>query len=38
VFSYKVRKAEDTEAEINELHAKIEKLAVENDFLFQGLK
>ena len=38
VFSDKVRKAEDTEAEIKELHAKIGKLAVENDFLPQGLK
>ena len=27
-----------TEAEIKELHAKIGRLAVENDFLFAGLK
>jgi len=27
-----------TEAEIKELHAKIGRLAVENDFLSQGLK
>ena len=33
VFSDKVRRAEDNEAEIKELHAKIGKLAVENDFL-----
>ena len=38
VFSDKVRKAEDNEAEVKELHAKIGKLAVENDFLSQGLK
>ena len=38
VFSDKVRKAEDTEAEIKELHAKIKKLAVGNDLLPQGLK
>ncbi len=38
VFSDKVRKAEDTEAEVKELHAKIGKLAVENDFPSQGLK
>ena len=37
VFSDKVRKAEDNEAEVKELHAKIGKLAVENDFLSQGL-
>jgi transposase len=37
VFSDKVRKAEDNEAEVKELHAKISKLAVENDFLSQGL-
>jgi transposase len=38
VFSDKVRKAEDNEAEVKQLHAKIGKLAVENDFLSQGLK
>jgi transposase len=38
VFSDKVRRAEDTEAEVKELHAKIGKLAVQNDFLPQGLK
>ena len=38
VFSDKVRRAEDNEAEVKELHAKIGKLAVENDFLSQALK
>ena len=38
LFSDKVRKAEDNEAEIKELHAKTGKLAVEKDFLSQGLK
>ena len=38
VFSDKVRKAEHNEAEVKELHAKIGKLAVESDFLSQGLK
>ena len=38
VFSDKVRRAEDNEAEVKELHAKIGKLGVENDFLSQGLK
>jgi len=38
VFSDKLRRAEDNEAEVKELHAKIGKLAVENDFLSQGLK
>ena len=37
VFSDKERRDEDNEAEVKELHAKIGKLAVENDFL-QGLK
>ena len=37
-FSDKVKKAEDKDGEIKELHAKIGKLAVENDFLSQGLK
>ncbi|MEP1765978.1 MAG: hypothetical protein ABJJ53_04935 [Sulfitobacter sp.] len=38
VFSDKVRRIEGNEAEGKELHAKIGKLAVENDFLSQGLK
>jgi len=38
VFSDKTKKAEDNEAEVKELHAKIGKLAVENGFLSQGLK
>jgi transposase-like protein len=38
VFYDKVRRAEDNEAEIQELDAKIGKLAVENDFLLQRLK
>jgi len=38
VFSDKVRRAEDNEAEVKELHAKVGKLAVENDFLSQRLK
>ncbi len=38
VFSDKVKKAEHNEVEVKELHAKIGKLAVENDFLSQGLK
>jgi transposase-like protein len=38
VFSDKVRKAENKEGEIKDLHAKIGRLAVENDFLSQGLK
>ena len=38
VFSEKVKKAENKEGEIKELHAKIGQLAVENDFLSQGLK
>ncbi|MFT5775001.1 transposase [Hyphomonas sp.] len=29
---------DDREAEVNELHAKIGRLAVENDFLAKGLK
>lgn len=36
VFSDKVRRAEDNEAEVKELHAKIGKLAVENDFCRKG--
>ena len=38
VFSDKVKKAENREGEIKELHVKIGQLAVENDFLSQGLK
>ena len=38
VFSDKVKKAENREGEIKELYAKIGQLAVENDFLSQGLK
>ena len=38
VFSDKVKKAEKNEVEVKELHAKIGQLAVENDFLSQGLK
>lgn len=37
-FSDKVKKAENKDGEIKELHAKIGQLAVENDFLSQGLK
>ena len=38
VFSDKVKKAENKEGEIKDLHAKIGQLAVENGFLSQGLK
>ena len=38
VFSDKVKKAETKDGEIKELHAKIGQLAVQNDFLSQGLK
>ena len=38
VFSDKVRKVENNEAEVKELHAMIRMLAVENDFLSHGLK
>ena len=38
VFSDKVKKAENNGVEVKELHARIGKLAVENDFLSQGLK
>ena len=38
VFSDKVKRAENNEAEVKELHAKIGRLAVENDFLAQGLR
>jgi len=36
VFSEKVKKAENKDSEIKELHAKIGQLAVENDFLSQS--
>ena len=35
VFSDKVKKVENKDGEIKELHAKIGQLAVENDFLSQ---
>jgi transposase len=38
VFLDNVKKAENKDGEIKELHAKIGQLAVENDFLSQGLK
>jgi len=38
LFSDKVRRAEDNEAEVKGLHPKIGKLAVANDLLSQGLK
>ena len=38
VFLDNVKKAENKDGEIEELHAKIGQLAVENDFLSQGLK
>jgi len=38
VFSDKVKKAENKDDEVKELHAKIGQLAVENDFLSKGLK
>ena len=38
VFSNKVKKAENKDGENKNLHAKIFQLAVENDFLSQGLK
>ena len=38
VFLANVKKAENKDGEIEELHAKIGQLAVENDFLSQGLK
>ena len=38
VFSDKVKKAENKDGEIKDLHAKIGQLAVESDFLSQGLK
>ena len=36
VFSDKVKKAENKDGEIKELHAKIGQLAVENDFCHKG--
>lgn len=36
VFSDKIRRAEDNEAEVKELHARIGKLAVEDDFCHKG--
>jgi transposase-like protein len=36
VFSDKVKRVEDNEAEVKELHAKIGKLAVENVFCHKG--
>ncbi|MEH6647460.1 hypothetical protein [Sulfitobacter sp.] len=38
LFSDNVRKAEGNEIKVKELHDKVGKLAVENDFLLQGLK
>ena len=38
VLSDEVKKAENKDSEIKELHAKIGQLAVENDFLSQELK
>lgn len=38
LFSDKIKKSANKESEIKELHAKIGQLAVENDFLSQGLK
>ena len=38
LFPDKAKKAEAKDGEIKELHAKIGQLAVENDFLSQGLK
>ncbi len=38
MFSDKVKRAENDETEVKDLHAKIGRLAVENDFLSQGLK
>jgi transposase len=35
-FSDKVKKAENKDGEIKELHAKIGQLAVENDFCHKG--
>jgi len=38
VFSDKVKRAKNNEAAVKDLHAKIGRLAVKNDFLSQGLK
>jgi len=38
VFSGGVSSQDPSESEINDLHAKIGRLAVENDFLARGLK
>ena len=38
VFGKGAQKAEDSEATIAELHAKIGRLTMENDFLAQGLE
>ena len=38
VFSDNVKKAENRDGKIKELHAKIGQLVIENDFLSQGLK
>lgn len=38
VFSDQIKKAENNDGEIYDLHVKIGQLAVENDFLSQGLK
>jgi len=38
VFSDKTKKAENKDSEIKDLHAKISRLTVENDFLAQGPK
>ena len=32
------KKSGPNEAEVKELHARIERLAIEDDFLFEGLK
>ena len=37
ILTIKVKKAENKDGEIKELHAKIGQLAVENDFLSRGL-
>ena len=36
VFSDKAKKAENKDCEVNELHAKIDQLAVGNDFCHKG--
>ena len=38
VFSHQFKKPENKDGEIKNLHAKIGQLAVEDDFLSQGLK